>query len=250
MNLLERVLTLLRANLSTISEKTPDPENALRQLQMDMHNQRVQVKTQVATAMAEHHHLKKRLQEQEKEAQKWMNQAEQALLQENESSARSSLAHYNDLWQQASRVQEQVNEQEKLVSRLRSIFEQLEAKIQEVDTSIELLLARKRAATLQQRLYGSTLQQTSGADLDLQKAQQSIRNEENQAQLLAHLHNAHPDQQQHQMNQLSKQQLVEQQLSALKARRTQANKTKTRRSAHELNTFEQNGFDTDGNPSI
>jgi phage shock protein A len=39
MNLLERVLTLLRANLDTVVEKAEDPEKVLRQLQVDMRNQ-------------------------------------------------------------------------------------------------------------------------------------------------------------------------------------------------------------------
>jgi len=53
MNLLERVLTLLRANLNTMVEKAEDPEKVMRQLQIDMRNQLMQVKTQVATAIAE-----------------------------------------------------------------------------------------------------------------------------------------------------------------------------------------------------
>src|SRR6266581_2765604 len=60
MNLLERVLTLLGANLNTMIEKADDPEQVLRQLQLDMRNQLVQVKTQVATAIAESHKLGKR----------------------------------------------------------------------------------------------------------------------------------------------------------------------------------------------
>ena len=58
MNLLERVLTLLGANLNSMIEKADDPEKVLRQLQLDMRNQLVQVKTQVATAIAESHNCK------------------------------------------------------------------------------------------------------------------------------------------------------------------------------------------------
>src|SRR5258708_1131910 len=57
MNLLERVLTLLRANLNTLVEKADDPEKVLRQLQLDMRNQLMQFKTQVATAIAESRNL-------------------------------------------------------------------------------------------------------------------------------------------------------------------------------------------------
>ncbi len=69
MNLLERVLTLLRANVNTMVEKADDPEKVLRQLQLDMRNQLVQVKTQVATAIAESHKLQHRNKEKAFEAE-------------------------------------------------------------------------------------------------------------------------------------------------------------------------------------
>ena len=76
MNLLERVLTLLGANLNSMIEKADDPERVLRQLQLDMRNQLVQVKTQVATAIAEGHKLQKRSKEKTAEAEIWLKKAE------------------------------------------------------------------------------------------------------------------------------------------------------------------------------
>src|SRR6266513_2424915 len=76
MNLLERVLTLLGANLNSMIEKADDPEKVLKQLQLDMHNQLVQVKTQVATAIAESHKLQNRSKEKTAEAEVWMRKAE------------------------------------------------------------------------------------------------------------------------------------------------------------------------------
>ena len=48
MALLERVGTLLRANLNDLIDKAEDPEKLLKQLVLDMENQLMQVKTQVA----------------------------------------------------------------------------------------------------------------------------------------------------------------------------------------------------------
>jgi len=76
MNLLERVLTLLGANLNTMIEKADDPEKVLRQLQLDMRNQLMQVKTQVATAISESHKLQKRSKEKVAEAEAWLKKAE------------------------------------------------------------------------------------------------------------------------------------------------------------------------------
>ena len=45
MALLERVSTLLRANLNELVEKAEDPERLLKQIVLDMENQLMQVKT-------------------------------------------------------------------------------------------------------------------------------------------------------------------------------------------------------------
>src|SRR5581483_6482173 len=91
MNLLERVLTLLRANLNAVVEKSDDPEKTLRQLQLDMRNQLVQVKTQVATTIAESRKLQKRSQEKAAEAEMSLRKAEQAVQQGNDDAARTAL---------------------------------------------------------------------------------------------------------------------------------------------------------------
>jgi phage shock protein A len=59
MSLLERVSTLLKANLNDLIDKAEDPERMLKQVVLDMENQLMQVKTQVAIAIADEHLLEK-----------------------------------------------------------------------------------------------------------------------------------------------------------------------------------------------
>src|SRR6266516_1767149 len=153
MNLLERVLTLLRANLNSMVEKADDPEKVMRQLQIDMRNQLMQVKTQVATAISESRKLHSRAKEKKAEAEVWHRNAELSIQQNNDAAARSALRRYNEIIRQVQRYQQQQQEQEQLVSTMKGILQQLEAKISEVETTIELLVARKRNALLQQRVY-------------------------------------------------------------------------------------------------
>ena len=161
MNLLERVLTLLGANLNSMIEKADDPEKVLRQLQLDMRNQLVQVKTQVATAIAEGHKLQKRCKERMVEADTWLKKAEQAIQQNNDDTARKALSQYNDILKQARRYEQLQKEQEQLVITMRGALRQLEAKISEVETTIDLLVTRKRNALLQQRVF-DVLNKTGG----------------------------------------------------------------------------------------
>ncbi len=217
MNLLERVLTLLRANLNTVIEKSDDPEKALRQLQLDMRNQLVQVKTQVATAIAEGHKLRKRSEERQAEAEQWMKKAEQAIQQGSDDTARRDLMRYNDFMRQVQRYQQQQKEQEQLVRTMRSALRQLEAKISEVETTLDLLASRKRNALLQQRVFDA-LNKTGGAKEKERttRAQDAVLEAEARARALADLQQRDLDVQ---LNQLSREQSLEQQLNDLKAKK-------------------------------
>ena len=77
--MLERVSTLLRANLNDLVDKAEDPEKMLKQIILDMQNQLLQVKTQVAIAMADLHLLQKRKKENEDTAADWVRKAELAV---------------------------------------------------------------------------------------------------------------------------------------------------------------------------
>ena len=217
MNLLERVLTLLRANLNTMVEKADDPEKVLRQLQLDMRNQLMQVKTQVATAIAEGRKLQSRMKEKKAEAEAWQRKAEQAILHNNDIAARSALSRYNEVMRQAQRYQQQQQEQEQLVSTMRSVLRQLEEKISEVETTIELLAARKRNALLQQRVFDAIKKSGSVKETErANRAQDAVMETEARARAMADLHQRDLD---IQLEQLSKEGLVEQQLNELKAKK-------------------------------
>ncbi|MGH9722318.1 MAG: PspA/IM30 family protein, partial [Bryobacteraceae bacterium] len=53
MALLERVSTLVRANLNDLIDRAEQPEKMIKQVILDMQNQLMQVKTQVAIAIAD-----------------------------------------------------------------------------------------------------------------------------------------------------------------------------------------------------
>ena len=215
MNLLERVLTLLRANLNTVVEKADDPEKVLQQLQLDMRNQLVQVKTQVATAIAESRKLLKRSQERAAEAEMWLRKAEQAVQQGNDDAARAALTQHNDIHKQAQRYKHLQKEQEQLVITMRGALRQLEAKIAEIDTTIELLETRKRSALIQQRVYEALSKTGKGQQREnATKAQDAVLDAEARARALAALHQHDLDVQ---LEQLSEEQVLEQQLNNLKA---------------------------------
>jgi phage shock protein A len=161
MNLLERVLMLLRANVDALIEKAEDPQAVLRQLQLDMRNQLVQVKTQVATAIASVYQLQRRSREKQEEAEHWLKKAEQALQQGDEEAARVAVSHYTEINRLIERFEQQRQEQERFVSMMRDVLMRLEARFNEIESSVELLQHRQRQALIQQRVL-EALQQSGG----------------------------------------------------------------------------------------
>ena len=217
MNLLERVLTLLGANLNSMIEKADDPEKVLRQLQLDMRNQLVQVKTQVATAIAESHKLQKRSKEKMVEADVWLKKAEQAILQNNDDTARMALTRYNDILKQAKRYEQMQKEQEQLVITMRGALRQLEGKISEVETTIDLLVTRKRNALLQQRVFDVLNKTGEPKEKErASRAQDAVLEAEARARALAELHKRDLGTQ---LDQISEDLLIEQQMQELKAKK-------------------------------
>ena len=91
MALLERVSTLVRANLNDLIDKAEDPEKMIKQVILDMQNQLLQVKTQVAIAIADQHLLEKKQKENEDKVAEWMRKAELAVDKKEDDLARASL---------------------------------------------------------------------------------------------------------------------------------------------------------------
>ena len=91
MKLLQRVMMLIRANINDMVEQSEDPDHLLRQLQQDLRNQMMQVKTQVAMAIAQEHQLQGRCEELSKEASAWQRKAEAAVAREDDTQARRAL---------------------------------------------------------------------------------------------------------------------------------------------------------------
>src|SRR5260370_30130062 len=91
MALMERVATLIRANINDLLDKAEDPEKLIKQVILDMQNQLLQVKTQVAISIADQHLLLKKQQENEAAAEEWIRKAELAVDKKQDDLPRAAL---------------------------------------------------------------------------------------------------------------------------------------------------------------
>src|SRR5205809_4202715 len=101
MGILDRVSTLLRANINDLIDRAEDPEKVVRQLIYDMNNNLLQVKTQVAASIADEKQLKQRWDDNESKSQEWQRRAELAVEKSQDDLAREALARRNSFQQTA-----------------------------------------------------------------------------------------------------------------------------------------------------
>jgi phage shock protein A len=144
MGLLERVSTLIRANLNDMIDRAEDPEKMIKQVMMDMENQYLQVKTQVAVSIADQHMLEKKLRENEDSGKDWMRKAEMAVDKEQDDLARAALDRFHTSQRLALSYREQVEDQRAQVEALKLALQKLEQKLDEAKSKRDLLLARHR----------------------------------------------------------------------------------------------------------
>ena len=146
MALLERVSTLIRANLNDLIDKAEDPEKMIKQVILDMENQLIQVKTQVAVALADRHLMEKKRKEIEGKAAEWMEKAELAVDKEEDDLARAALERSLEHRKMAENLKTQETEQTAQAEVLKSSLKTLADKLAEAQTKRDLLIARHRRA--------------------------------------------------------------------------------------------------------
>src|ERR671926_1525166 len=111
MALLERVSMLIRANLNDLIDKAENPEKLIKQVILDMENQLLQVKTQVAIAIADQHLLEKKQKENEDKIAEWMRKAELAVDKKEDDLARASLQRVESYRDLSASFEQQVHDQ-------------------------------------------------------------------------------------------------------------------------------------------
>jgi phage shock protein A len=146
MALLERVSTLIRANLNDMIDKAEDPEKLIKQVILDMQNQLLQVKTQVAITIADQHLLEKKRKENEDAAVEWRRKAEMAVDKKQDDLARAALERSITYDELAKSFAEQVGDQKAEVDNLKNALNKLEAKMAEANNKSDLLIAQHRRA--------------------------------------------------------------------------------------------------------
>jgi len=144
MALLERVSTLVRANLNDLIDQAEDPEKMIKQVILDMQNQLLQVKTQVAIAIADQHLLEKKQKENEDRHAEWTRRAELAVDKKDDELARAALERAMSYKELGESFAQQVADQKLEVESLKTALSKLDQKLSEAKAKADLLIAQHR----------------------------------------------------------------------------------------------------------
>jgi phage shock protein A len=144
MALLERVSTLVRANLNDLVDKAEDPEKMIKQVIMDMQNQLLQVKTQVAISIADQHVLERKLAENEENERQWIKRAELAVDRKDDPLARAAVERSMSYKSMTEGFRQQVDDQKSQVDNLKQALLKLQQKLAEAQNKSDMLIAQHR----------------------------------------------------------------------------------------------------------
>jgi phage shock protein A len=217
MALLERVSTLIRANLNDLVDKAEDPEKMIKQVILDMQNQLLQVKTQVAVAIADLHVLEKKLKENGEKHAEWTRKAEVAVDKGQDDLARAALERSVTYQHVQETFTQQIADQKTQVEELKSALRQLEEKLAEARSMSDVLIAQHRRARALSKAGDARLAMadgSSGAAFD--RMQKKVQHSEAVSQAKSELLAENIEEK---LTALEKQDRVEQMLADLKARK-------------------------------
>jgi len=153
MGIFSRLAQLIKSNLNDLISRSEDPEKMLNQVVLDMSNQLVEAKRQVAASIADEKRLAKQLEQETANSQEWERRAMLALRNGNEPLAKEALARKREYDELATTLKDQWTKQKSAVDQLKTALRLLNDKIEEAKRKRNVLIARKKRAEAQKAIH-------------------------------------------------------------------------------------------------
>ncbi|TNF27066.1 MAG: PspA/IM30 family protein [Deltaproteobacteria bacterium] len=183
MGIWARISTLVKSNINAMISKAEDPEKILNQLIIDMREQFLEARKQVAVAIADEKRLKRQYENELQKAQEWEKKAMIAVKAGRDDLATQALARKTEHDQLASEWQQQWVAQKQAADQLREALSRLNAKIQEASRKKNLLIARAKRAEAQKKIQDAMSGMgDSGAFDTFARMEEKVERQEAEAQ--------------------------------------------------------------------
>ncbi len=161
-----RLAQLIKSNLNDLISKSEDPEKMLNQVILDMNQQLIEAKKQVAVAIADEKRLYKQFRNEAGVAEEWEKKAMMAVRAGDDSLAKEALLRKKEHDGLLASYEDQWEKQKAATQQLKTALRALNHKIEEAKRKKNVLIARKRRAeamkSIQETMSG--LSDTSAFD--------------------------------------------------------------------------------------
>ncbi len=152
MGLFKRFVNVIKANLNDLISKAEDPKKMLEQIMIDMQEQLVEAKKEVAKSIADEKKLYAQMSEQKKLAEKWEKRAALAVQNGDDKLAVEALKRKKEADNLANEFEVQWQKQKEVADKLKLAIQQLSNKMEEARRKKNLLIARQKRAEAQKKI--------------------------------------------------------------------------------------------------
>ncbi len=152
MGIFDRFSSLLKSNINDLINSAEDPEKMLNQIIVDMRDQLVKAKQQVAAAIADEKRLRDQADGEIRQAQDWEQKAMLAIQQGRDDLAKQALVRHTEHVEHARQLEDTWSKHRQDTDSLKNSLRDLNDKIEEAKRKKNLLLARQRRAQAQKRI--------------------------------------------------------------------------------------------------
>lgn len=190
MAILQRFWTVLKSNLNHLIGRAEDPEKMLNQMLLDMQEQLMNAKRQVAVAIADEKRLLKQHDDEKIKASEWEQKAMLAVNAAKDDLAAQALERKAEHDKYAQGFEEQWRLQKQAVDQLKVSLAKLSEKISDAKRKKNLLVARAKRAEAQKTITDtmSGIGNTNAFDT-IERMEQKIDQMEAEAQATTEMAN-------------------------------------------------------------
>ncbi len=163
MGFLDRISTIVKANLNDLISRAEDPEKMLNQIIEDMRVQIAEAKKGVIEVMATEKRLEAQYKQHVEEVTRWEDKAKLALQKGDENLAREALVRKGEVQKLALDYKTQFEAQKSESDQIQVALRQLVNKYEEANRKKGLLIAKQKRAEAQKKV-ANTMSSISDSD--------------------------------------------------------------------------------------
>lgn len=152
MGILERISTIIKANINDLLDRAENPEIMLEQYIRDLESGVNEAREELVNAMADEKRLAARLEERKRQVREWEEKAEQAVRLGKDEAARSALRAARAYRDEVNTTAAAWEAQKEKVAELQEQYEQIEKKLATIRSERDALLAKYKTTRAQEKI--------------------------------------------------------------------------------------------------